>query len=128
MSVSPRRILVADDDPTAALLFQAALRSPEFVVALVDNGTDALAAFERQLFDCAVLDVEMPGLDGLEVCAAIRQHCGAAFPVLLVTGRDDAEFRVRAQTLSARTISKPLDWSALPGILRSVLAVPPVAD
>ncbi len=125
MSNRPWRILVADDDPTAALLFPAALAGGEFELTLVDNGLDALAAFRRQTFDMALLDVEMPGLDGMAVCAAIRQSHGDAFPVLLVTGRHDAEFLARAQSLAAGHLGKPVAWAALAGMLRSRLARPP---
>lgn len=125
MSNRPWRILAADDDPTAALLFPAALAGGEFELTLVDNGLDALAAFRRQAFDMALLDVEMPGLDGMAVCAAIRQSHGDAFPVLLVTGRHDAEFLARAQTLAAGHLGKPVAWAALAGMLRSRLARPP---
>lgn len=125
MSNRPWRILVADDDPTAALLFPAALAGGKFELTLVDNGLDALAAFRRQAFDMALLDVEMPGLDGMAVCAAIRQSHGDAFPVLLVTGRHDAEFLARAQTLAAGHLGKPVAWAALAGMLRSRLARPP---
>jgi CheY-like chemotaxis protein len=115
MSNRPWRILVADDDPTAALLFPAALAAG-IRADLVDNGLDALAAFRRQAFDMALLDVEMPGLDGMAVCAAIRQSHGDAFPVLLVTGRHDAEFLARAQTLAAGHLGKPVAWAALAGM------------
>ena len=125
MSNRPWRILVADDDPTAALLFPAALAGGEFELTLVDNGLDALAAFRRQAFDMALLDVEMPGLDGMAVCAAIRQSHGDAFPVLLVTGRHDAEFLARAQSLAAGHLGKPVAWAALAGMLRSRLARAP---
>lgn len=125
MSNRPWRILVADDDPTAALLFPAALAGGEFELTLVDNGLDALAAFRRQAFDMALLDVEMPGLDGMAVCAAIRQSHGDAFPVLLVTGRHDAEFLARAQTLAAGHLGKPVAWAALAGMLRSRLVRSP---
>lgn len=125
MSNRPWRILVADDDPTAALLFPAALAGGEFELTLVDNGLDALAAFRRQAFDMTLLDVEMPGLDGMAVCAAIRQSHGDAFPVLLVTGRHDAEFLARAQSLAAGHLGKPVAWAALAGMLRSRLARPP---
>ncbi len=125
MSNRPWRILVADDDPTAALLFPAALAGGEFELTLVDNGLDALAAFRRQAFDMALLDVEMPGLDGMAVRAAIRQSRGDAFPVLLVTGRHDAEFLARAQSLAAGHLGKPVAWAALAGMLRSRLARPP---
>ena len=125
MSNRPWRILVADDDPTAALLFPAALAGGAFELTLVDNGLDALAAFRCQAFDMALLDVEMPGLDGMAVCAAIRQSHGDAFPVLLVTGRHDAEFLARAQSLAAGHLGKPVAWAALASMLRSRLARPP---
>lgn len=122
MSPQPWRILIADDDPTAALLFRAALADEAFLPTVVDNGIDALAAFERQPFDLALLDVEMPGMDGIAVCAAIRQARGVDFPVLLVTGRNDSAFLTQAMALSAGYIGKPLDWSALPGTLHALLA------
>ena len=125
MSNRPWRILVADDDPTAALLFPAALAGGEFELTLVDNGLDALAALRCQAFDMGLLDVEMPGLDGMAVCAAIRQSHGDAFPVLLVTGRHDAEFLARAQSLAAEHLGKPVAWAALASMLRSRLARPP---
>ena len=122
MSQPPWRILIADDDPTAALLFRAALAGDAFLPTVVDNGIDALTAFESQPFDLALLDVEMPGMDGLAVCAAIRQARGEAFPVLLVTGRNDREFVAQAMSLAAGYIRKPLNWSALPDTLRALLA------
>lgn len=125
MSNRPWRILVADDDPTAALLFPAALAGGEFELTLVDNGLDALAALRCQAFDMALLDVEMPGLDGMAVCAAIRQSHGDAFPVLLVTGRHDAEFLARAQSLAAGHLGKPVAWAALASMLRSRLVRSP---
>lgn len=125
MSRPPWRILVADDDPTAALLFRAALAGDDFFIALTADGDDALAIFRRQAFDAALLDVEMPGLDGLEVCAAIRQSHGPAFPVFLITGRGDDAFLHRVRALAACYVAKPLDWAALPGMLREALGGTP---
>jgi CheY-like chemotaxis protein len=121
MSDKPWRVLAADDDPTAGLLMQAALAGGDFVLTLVDNGNDALARFQTAAFDIALLDVEMPGLDGFEVCSAIRQMHGAGFPVLLVTGRSDPEFLEKARQLSASHLAKPIDWTSLAGQLRSLL-------
>ena len=73
--------------------------------------------------DIAVLDVEMPGLDGFDVCAAIRQARGDAFPLVLVTGRSDHEFFDRAVQLSASYIIKPVNWGSLADLLRSLIAV-----
>lgn len=121
MSRTPWRVLVADDDPTAALLTRAALGGGDFALTLVDNGSAALAEFRRSPFDIALLDVEMPGLDGFAVCAAIRRSHGAGFPVVLVTGRGDQAFIERAHQLSADYLAKPVDWPSLPGLLRTLL-------
>ncbi|MBS1140125.1 MAG: Response regulator receiver [Proteobacteria bacterium] len=121
MSRMPWRVLVADDDPTVALLSRAALAGGDFIPTVVDNGNDALTEFRQQAFDIALLDVEMPGLDGFEVCAAIRQSHGAGFPVVLVTGRSDPAFIERTQVLAADYIAKPVNWASLAGLLRTLL-------
>lgn len=120
MSDAPWRVLAADDDPTARLLMQAALGG-DFVVTLVADGNDALAAFQASAFDIVLLDVEMPGLDGFAVCAAIRRT-HAALPVILVTGRSDPEFLEQTGRLAAAYLAKPIDWTSLAGHLRSMLA------
>lgn len=121
MSQRPWRVLVADDDPTVALLSRAALAGGDFVATVVDNGSDALAEFRRQVFDIVLLDVEMPGLDGFAVGAAIRASHGAGFPVVLVTGRSDPAFITQAQALAADYIAKPVNWPSLAGLLRAML-------
>lgn len=115
------RVLVADDDPTVTLLMQAALAGPEFTLSAVDNGADAWAEFNRAVFDIVLLDVEMPEMDGFEVCAAIRQSSGAAIPILLISGHSDAQFVERASALGAKTLAKPVDWSSIAAHLRGLL-------
>lgn len=121
MSRAPWRVLVADDDPTAALLMRAALAADDFLPSVVERGDLALAAFAGAPFDIVLLDVEMPGLDGFEVCAAIRRSHGAGFPVVLVSGRGDPAFFEQAQALSAAVIVKPVNWSSLAEQLRTLL-------
>lgn len=115
------RVLFADDDPTAHLLVRAALGGPDFELTLVDNGVDALAAFTESFFDVVLLDVEMPGQNGLEVCSAIRSTYGPGLPIVLVTGRNDAAFLEQACQLSAEHLAKPVNWASLGGLLRSLL-------
>lgn len=124
MTFAPWRILVADDDPTAALLFRAALSGDAFSLEVAADGDEALAMFSQSAFDAVLLDVEMPGMDGLEVCAAIRQRGGPVLPVVLITGRRDEAFLLRVRALAAHHVPKPLDWAALPGMLRNMLAAP----
>lgn len=125
MSQRPWRVLVADDDPTVALLSRAALAGGDFAPTVVDNGSDALAEFQRQAFDIVLLDVEMPGLDGCEVAAAIRASHGKAIPIVLVTGRSDPAFVAQAQALAVDYIAKPVNWPSLAGLLHSLLGASP---
>lgn len=108
------RVLVADDDPTTCLLMQAALRKAGFAVTTVDNGKAALECFATETFDIALLDIEMPELDGLLVCSELRRQFGPALPIVLVTGHDDREAIASGFEAGANDfISKPIDWLKL---------------
>ena len=121
LSPKPCRILVADDDPTVALLMQVALPAPDFATTVVATGDAALEIFGQQPFDLVLLDVEMPGRDGFEVCREIRRRSGRSVPVLLVTGRNDPEFHARADELAADHIAKPVDWGSLAGLVQRLI-------
>lgn len=113
------RVLVADDDPTVAVLLPLTLRAPAFALSFVKNGRLAVDACRQQEFDIVVLDVEMPELDGLAAAAQIRACCGDALPIVLMTGREDSEFTAACRTLGARHLAKPVDWSRFAGWLRT---------
>ena len=115
-------LLVADDDPTVRLLAAAALDGRGFMVHAVADGHAALAALRQDNFALALLDVDMPGLDGYLVCAAIRRE-QATLPVVLVTGHDDREAIAAAYEAGASDfLAKPVDWSKLAERLREILA------
>jgi len=119
MSNRPWRILVADDDPTAALLFPAALAGGEFELTLVDNGLDALAAFRRQAFDMALLDVEMPGLDGMALARVVAKFSTQP-QIVFVTAHD--QHAVDAFALDATDyVMKPVRQDRLREAVRKVL-------
>lgn len=124
MSQPAWRVLVADDDPTVALLMPLALGPRGFSVTVVNGGAAALMEFERQTFDMALLDIEMPGPDGFEVCAALRQRYGMGLPVVLISGRTDDAFVEKSKALGAPSIAKPVDWQGLGDRLLALL--PPV--
>lgn len=108
------RVLVADDDPTVCLLMQAALEGQGFSVLLANDGTQAMALFESERPDLVVLDVEMPGFSGYEVCRQIRQLMGQDVPVVLVTGHDDMQSVDMAyQSGATDFISKPINWTLI---------------
>ena len=122
MNESSARVLVADDDATMRLLLQTALESKGFSVSLAEDGTEALSAFRDGNFDVVLLDVEMPGLSGFEVCESIRHGWGRHIPVVLITGNDDVVSIERAFACGATDfISKPINWSLIGHRLRYVL-------
>jgi DNA-binding response OmpR family regulator len=82
-----RRILVVEDEPTIAHAVASRLRAEGYVVELADDGPGAVDAALRRPPDAIVLDVMLPGFDGLEVCRRVQGH--RPVPVLMLTARDD---------------------------------------
>lgn len=87
------RILVVDDDPSLRQALKRALRLEGYHVELAADGTEALDAIAAETPDLVVLDVAMPGLDGLEVSQRLRAG-GNRVPILMLTARDAVGDRV----------------------------------
>jgi two-component system response regulator MprA len=87
------RILVVDDDPAMLRMLVRTLSAEGHDVEAAADGGAALAAVERRAPDSVVLDVAMPGMDGLAVCRRLRAR-GLTAPVLLLTARDGIPDRV----------------------------------
>ena len=74
-AAQPRgRVLTVDDSPVVRVLVTASLEALGYSVEAVDSGQAALAASQREDFDAVILDVEMPGIDGLAVGRALRSN------------------------------------------------------
>ncbi len=87
------RVLVADDDGSLRRMLARTLEAEGFEVALAVDGGDALAQAERAAPDVIVLDVAMPGVDGLAACRRLRAK-GLGTPILMLTARDAVSDRV----------------------------------
>jgi signal transduction histidine kinase len=91
------KVLVVDDNAENRALAHATLDDEGYAVVLASSGEEALRAFEREPPDCVLLDVRMPGMDGFEVCAAIRGLPGGAHvPIVFLTALRDVDTFDRA--------------------------------
>jgi two-component system response regulator MprA len=119
--VSDPVILVVDDDPSIRRMLARTLAAEGFAVSVASDGGSALVAIERAMPDAVVLDVMMPGLDGLAVCRRLRA-AGHDVPVLLLTARDAVEERVAGLDAGADDyVPKPVAPAELAARLRALL-------
>jgi two-component system OmpR family response regulator len=95
----PRNILIADDDPHIRQILAFALRKAGLDAVEAADGEAALAAVAEQAPDLIVLDINMPRMDGLEVCRRIRSQ--SDLPILFLSSRDDEIDRVLGIELGA---------------------------
>src|SRR3954452_3356305 len=90
LDTSPARILVVEDSRTQAVRLTRALTAGGFDVAVAHDGLRGLEAFSASRFDLVLSDVQMPGLDGYELCRRIKAGPGGAdVPVVLLTHRGE---------------------------------------
>lgn len=87
------RILVADDEPEMTMVLEALLLREHYSVDVLYNGRDALDYGLAENYDCLVLDIMMPELDGIQVLEALRAQ-NVATPVLLLTAKSQVEDRI----------------------------------
>lgn len=100
MSNSARRVLLVDDDPHIRQLLAYAFGKAGIATAEAGDGEDALASLAEQLPDLVVLDINMPRMDGLEVCRRLRAS-DCTVPILFLSSRDDEIDRVLGIELGA---------------------------
>ncbi|MES2610604.1 MAG: EAL domain-containing protein [Pseudomonadota bacterium] len=116
------RVLIADDDPVMRAMLRAAVRKLGFEPVLAEDGAAALLAFREAPCSLVLLDVEMPGLNGYELCGVLRHEAGPFVPIVLVTGNDDVASVENAYAAGATDfISKPVNWPILGHRLRHLL-------
>jgi DNA-binding response OmpR family regulator len=117
---APTRVLVVEDDRTVAEVVTRYLEREGFAVESVGDGHEALARADAQLPDLVVLDIMLPGLDGLEVCRRLRSR--APIPVVMLTARGSEEDKVLGLELGADDyVSKPFSPRELTARVKAVL-------
>jgi DNA-binding response OmpR family regulator len=114
------KVLLIDDDRRLHELLSAYLEQNGFTVTGAPDGQRGLAELERDAFDIVVLDLMMPGIDGLEVCRRIRSK--SRVPIVMLTAKGDETERVVGLELGADDyIAKPFGPRELVARLRAVL-------
>jgi len=115
------RILVVDDDRAVREALQRALALAGYEVEAVPDGEAALERMAQAVPDAVVLDVGLPGMDGLEVCRRTR-HLGNRVPILLLTAREAVADRIEGLDAGADDyLVKPFDVGELKARLRALL-------
>src|SRR6185295_4438844 len=115
------RILLVEDDPSAAHVLAKGLREQSYAVDVAGDGEVALFQAGTSDYDGLILDVMLPLVDGLRVCRAIRET-GSAVPILMLTARDAVEARVEGLDAGADDyLIKPYDFRELTARLRALI-------
>jgi len=114
------RVLVIDDNPSIQKLVSVNLQARDYAVTAADTGEDALRLFAPGEYDLILLDLILPGLGGLEVCAQIRQQCDV--PIIVLSAREDEDLKVRALDAGADDyVTKPFSHKELLARVRAVM-------
>ena len=114
------RILVVEDEESIRDFVEMGLKYEGFDVALTENGLAALEAFDRQRPDLVILDLNRPGMDGLDVCRQIRRR--GDVPIIMLTARAEVDERVEGLEAGADDyIPKPFKFKELLARVRAVL-------
>ena len=120
------RILVVDDEPQLRRALKSTLSALGFTVADADRGEAALERVREEKFDLILLDINMPGISGLETCRAMR--AGSDVCILMLTVRDRTEDKVEALDSGADGyVTKPFDVNELLARIRAALRRVPAA-
>jgi signal transduction histidine kinase/response regulator of citrate/malate metabolism len=116
LAARPLRILVAEDNPTIRLLISTRLSRSGHQVELAADGAQAVAALHRAEHDLVLMDMQMPGVDGLEAARRIRALPGppGRVPIIAITADVTAQSRADARRAGIDDyLLKPIDWSEL---------------
>jgi len=118
------RILIVDDDAGVRGVLKAMLQRAGYDVCEAGNGAEGLERAQTQRPDLVLLDIEMPGMNGFDVCSLLQGDTNLrGVPVVIMTGRPVAGVPARAAAVGAvDLIPKPFEWENLLAKVRTHLA------
>jgi two-component system response regulator TctD len=117
------RLLLVEDHAELSVWVAKTLRLSGFVVDVIARGDHAVTALYTQTYDLAILDLSLPGMDGLEILRHVRrQERTAQLPILILTARGSPEDRVKGLNLGADDyLPKPFEVAELEARIRALL-------
>jgi len=120
LSDQAMRILIVDDDPPSVKMIGFLLREEGYTILTASSGPEALRLLNEEMPDLVILDVMMPGMDGLEVCRRIRRSTD--LPIIFLSARGEASDRVAGLDVGADDyLPKPFEPSELLARVRAVM-------
>jgi DNA-binding response OmpR family regulator len=115
------RILVVEDEIKLAQTLKKVLATERYVVEIAFDGSEGYELASTENYDLLILDLNLPGMDGLEICQKLREE-GTKTPILMLTARDTLEDRVKGLNLGADDyLVKPFAFEELLARIRSLL-------
>lgn len=119
--MNPMRVLIVDDEPAIRRFLRTALAVQDYRVEEASDGETALDFLKRNPVDLIVLDLGLPGIDGLDVIRALRQQ-GSLTPIIVLSSRDDEAGKVSALDLGADDyVAKPFGMEELSARIRAAM-------
>ena len=113
-------IMIVDDDPNIAQLINLYLTKDGFDTVIYDRGDEALEAFKQNPPALMILDIMLPGMDGLSVCREVRRI--SQIPIIMLTAKDETFDKVLGLELGADDyVTKPFDTKELLARIKAVL-------
>jgi DNA-binding response OmpR family regulator len=114
------KILLVDDDPDLLAVTSFALQQAGFLVVKAEDGVEALTAFQREQPDLAVLDINLPRMNGFDLARQLRER--SRIPLIMLTARSEEEDVVKALSLGADDyLSKPFSPKILLARVKALL-------
>jgi FixJ family two-component response regulator len=120
---SPATVLVVDDDPSVLRSLKRLVSASGFHVKTFGKPSELLASETPRANACMVVDIDMPEINGIEMCEILKRS-GRALPAILITGRTDARTRtLAAQSDAVAVLYKPFDEEPLLDAIGRALAL-----
>ncbi len=118
-----QKILIVDDEMATLLPLKRSLESEGYIVIEACNGYEAIKKSKSEMPELIILDLMMPGMDGIEVCSQVKKDsCTEKIPVIMLTARDEVRYKVEGlETGADDYVTKPFNLSELNARIRNIL-------